>query len=248
MRLLRRVLLVLLIALLLTFIAFIVWANTPPAPMQAALDALVSDASVTVATTPWITFTPTEITPTTGFIFYPGGRVDVRSYAPPLRQIAESGVLVVAVPMPLNLAVFGQNNADAVIQAYAGQIDRWVIGGHSLGGAMAGRYAYEHSDTIAGLVLWASFVEESYSLAGRDIAVASISGTLDGLATQGETAQNQAALPEQTIFVAIEGGNHAQFGDYGEQPGDNPAAITREEQQAQAVAATLALIERVNVP
>ena len=35
--------------------------------------------------------------------------------------------------------------------------------------------------------------------------------------------------------VEIEGGNHAQFGNYGPQKGDLPATISAEEQQAQAV-------------
>ena len=37
--------------------------------------------------------------------------------------------------------------------------------------------------------------------------------------------------------VEIEGGNHAQFGNYGPQKGDLPAAISAAEQQAQAVEA-----------
>ena len=38
-------------------------------------------------------------------------------------------------------------------------------------------------------------------------------------------------------IVEIEGGNHAQFGNYGPQKGDLPAAISAEEQQEQTVAA-----------
>jgi len=41
-----------------------------------------------------------------GFIMYPGGRVDARSYAPAAHSIAAHGFLVVIVPMPLNLAIF----------------------------------------------------------------------------------------------------------------------------------------------
>ena len=48
--------------------------------------------------------------------------------------------------------------------------------------------------------------------------------------------------PETTAWVAIEGGNHAQFGWYGPQRGDNPASISREAQQEQIVRATLALL------
>ena len=37
--------------------------------------------------------------------------------------------------------------------------------------------------------------------------------------------------------VEIEGGNHAQFGNYGPQKGDLPATISAEEQQTQTVEA-----------
>ncbi|MDX2140190.1 MAG: alpha/beta hydrolase [Chloroflexota bacterium] len=242
MRKLRLALLIVVVILVLLIGGFVVWASTPPAPMPAAIAALESNERVTVQSGDWITFVPAQTTPTTGFIFYPGGRVDARSYAPPLRAIAEAGYLVVLVPVPLNLAFFGIENANAVIAAYP-EIERWVIGGHSLGGAMAGRYTHDHPDTIDGLVLWASFVEESFTLSARDLPVASIYGTLDGLASVESVEASRAALPADAQLVAIEGGNHAQFGDYGDQAGDRPATISREVQQAQAVAATVALLQ-----
>ena len=45
-------------------------------------------------------------------------------------------------------------------------------------------------------------------------------------------------------MVEIQGGNHAQFGNYGPQKGDLPAEITAEEQQAQTVAAITDFIAR----
>jgi hypothetical protein len=44
-------------------------------------------------------------------------------------------------------------------------------------------------------------------------------------------------------YVIIEGGNHAQFGDYGPQPGDNQATISRADQQAQTVEAVVKFLE-----
>ena len=44
--------------------------------------------------------------------------------------------------------------------------------------------------------------------------------------------------------VEIQGGNHAQFGNYGPQKGDAPAAISAEEQQAQTVEAISDFIAR----
>jgi pimeloyl-ACP methyl ester carboxylesterase len=237
-----RVILIIVVILLVLLSIFVIWANTPPSPMPLALEAINDDNdSISVDDTRWLVFTPENITPTTGFIFYPGGRVSVESYAPLLRDIAREGYLVVGVPMLLNLAFFSPERADEVIAAYP-DIERWVIGGHSLGGAMAARYAYAHPDTMDGVVLWASFVEDAFSLADRNIGAASIYGTLDGLASVESVEANRAALPPDALFVAIEGGNHAQFGDYGDQAGDKPATITRAEQQAQTLEATLSIL------
>ena len=43
--------------------------------------------------------------------------------------------------------------------------------------------------------------------------------------------------------VIIDGGNHAQFGNYGEQKGDPPATISREDQQNIAVKEILDFIQ-----
>ncbi len=50
---------------------------------------------------------------------------------------------------------------------------------------------------------------------------------------------SRTLLPADTTWVVIEGGNHAQFGDYGIQPGDNVATISAAEQQTQIVDATV---------
>ena len=225
------------LALLLVVAGFVVWATAIPAPMPEAVAALQPGDQVQVEAKPWLVFRPTGKDPTTGLIVYPGGRVDPRAYAPAARALAEAGYLVVVVPMPLTLAVFGAGRATEVMAAFP-KVRHWAIGGHSLGGAMAARYAYQHPDTIQGLVLWASYPASSDDLSGRNLAVVSISGTRDGLSTPDKIAASRPLLPQDTRWVAIEGGNHAQFGWYGPQSGDNEAAISREEQQQQIVAAT----------
>jgi len=44
-------------------------------------------------------------------------------------------------------------------------------------------------------------------------------------------------------WFVIVGGNHAQFGWYGPQPGDNPAEISREAQQQQVVESTIEMLK-----
>ncbi len=226
-------------------LGFIAWAMIIAPPMPQAIAALQSDNQVQVTTEPWLAFQPTQQTPTTGLIIYPGGRVDPRAYAPQAHDIAGHGYLVVIVPMPLNLAVFGSGKASSVIEAYPG-IENWVIGGHSLGGSMAALYAYQHTDQIDGLVLWASYPANSNDLANSNIKVVSISGSLDGLATPAKIDASRSLLPAGTTWVQISGGNHAQFGWYGDQPGDNPATISREDQQAQVIQATINLLNELS--
>ena len=233
-----RILLGFLGFLVLFILGFVVWGSTPAKPMPEALTSLQSDSTVTVETGKWLVFTPLESQPATGFIIYPGGRVDYRAYAPAASKIAAQGYLVVIVPMPLNLAVFDPSAAAEVIAAFP-QIQNWVVGGHSLGGSMAANFVHSHPGTIKGLVLWASYPSVSDNLSSSGIKALSVSGTLDGLSTPAKIDASRALLPAGTTFILIQGGDHAQFGWYGPQTGDNPAAISREVQQSQIVQATL---------
>ena len=217
---------------------FVIWAVTPLGPMPEALAALESDEQVQVEQGKWYIFRPVNQTPETGIIIYPGGRVDPRSYAPTAHDLAKEGYLTVIVPMPLNLAVFNPDAAREVIAAYP-EITTWAVGGHSLGGAMAASFTRKNPGLLDGLFLWAAYPADSDDLSGQEIKVVSIYGTLDGLMTSGEVEASRALLPADTSWAPIEGGNHAQFGWYGDQPGDNPATINREAQQAQTIDAML---------
>ncbi len=240
--------LVIVLLLAVGALGFVIWANNAAQPMPEALAALQSDAAVTVSQADWIEFTPTQAaagSPATGFIFYPGGRVDPRAYAPAARALAEAGYFVAITPMPLYLAIISPERAAEVIAAHP-EIERWVIGGHSLGGTTAAIFANRQPEAVDGVVFWAAYPPDSDSLAGRDdLAITSIYGTLDGLATPAKIAATTPLLPPDAQMVAIEGGNHAQFGWYGDQAGDNPATISREEQQRQVVDATLAALAEV---
>lgn len=79
----------------------------------------------------------------------------------------------------------------------------------------------------------------------RTIGVTSIYATEGGPTTLDEIEASIAQQPPDTSFVEIVGGNHAGFGWFGVQEGDGEATITREEQQAQLLDATLALLEAV---
>lgn len=187
-----------------------------------------------------IALLPDEGGPDTGFIFYPGGKVDERAYAPALLAIARRGYAVFLVQMPFHLAVFRGDAAAAVIARHP-QISHWAVGGHSLGGVMAADWAAKNTDKVQGLVLWASYPTADMTQSG--LKALTLLGTLDGVISQGKWSQAKALLPKGYQYVAIGGGNHAGFGDYGPQSGDGVAAIPAQEQQQSAVDATSALLE-----
>ncbi len=230
--------------ILVAIVGFVVWAETPLGPMPEVNQALKSDATVDVSTGRWLVFTPHGTKATTGFIIYPGGRVNYKSYAPAAHVIAARGYLAIIVPMPLNLAVLGSNRANDVIKAYP-DIEAWAIGGHSLGGTMAAQFAHSNLNTIKGLVLWAAYPTSGNDFSTMNTEAVTIHGTNDGLVSTAEIDDSLKLLPRETIRVEIQGGNHSQFGWYGDQPGDHKATISREAQQEQIVSSTSQLLEKI---
>jgi hypothetical protein len=225
-------------------VGFVVWAETPLGPMTEAFEALNSDLEVKVTTDRWLVFEPANSSKNVGFIVYPGGRVDHRSYAPLAHKIAAQGFLTIIAPMPLNLAVFGVNTASDIINSYP-QITSWAIGGHSLGGTMAAQFASENPSKIASLILWAAYPASGNNMSKYSLLVTIIYGSNDGLVSISQIQDSLKLLPPTTIQVEITGGNHAQFGWYGDQPGDNNAEISRERQQSKILNATLQSLLRL---
>ncbi len=165
----------------------------------------------------------------TGLIFYPGGKVEETAYLPLLERIREGGVTVVLVKMPFRLAVFDINAADKVYDAIPA-VSRWYIGGHSLGGAMASSYAAGNEDRLSGLILLGA-----YPVNDSTISTLCIYGSED-------VKLDLSKLQNVTNVLRIDGGNHAQFGNYGIQEGDGIASISREAQQEQAASAMLSFL------
>ena len=172
-------------------------------------------------------------------IFYPGAKVEYTAYLPLLSDLAEQGIDCFLIKMPCNLAFFGQNKAEKIMDSY--EYDHWYLSGHSLGGAMAASYASGHLESLNGLVLLAAYPTKS--LKSDSFSVLSLYGSEDGVLNMEKVEEGKAYMPVDYAEVCIEGGNHAQFGNYGEQKGDHAADISREEQQAQTVEAILKMME-----
>lgn len=230
------------VGLLLGAATVVAWGLTPLGPDDEALAALLSDGNVTVRDDgSVIVFVPAPTDPVTGFILYPGGHVDHRSYAPVAREIARQGYLVAVVAMPLSLAVLGVDRADDVIAAHP-SVRTWAIGGHSLGGSMAASYARTRPGQVHGLALWAAYPAPGDDLSTSGLEGLSTYGSNDGVLDLERFNGSVPLLPNGTVVEVIEGGNHAQFGTYGPQPGDGIAGISADVQQARAANLTVALL------
>ncbi len=221
--------------------------------MPEALDALDSTDEVTVSSqckeldcliemienNESFDFTPQGQEIKAGFIFYPG-KVDQRAYSPSAVEMAKQGIFVSQVPMDCFLALNGLTRADDV-RAANPQITKWFVGGHSLGGTAAVQYALTDSGkSIDGVIIWDSVTDGTADMSGRDIPVLSIYTTENATNTPEDVQEYAKYLPEDTLYIQIDGGDHAQFAYYYDDV--NPATISREDQQNQVITATLDFI------
>jgi len=222
---------------------------TPPTypPNLGAQQALQTGNGITVRRVivpSWLTgyyaFMPEDAGAKKGFILYPGGFVDPRSYAPVARAVAEQGFLTVIVGMPFDLASFGYARALKIIDRYP-DVKKWVIAGHSLGAWMACRFARTYRHRVSGVVLWGSCPSQKYRLDDTGLNVLYIHGTNDGIVPPEKAQRLRPNLPSDTTWITVDGGNHTQFGCYGDgmQRFDKKADLTVHEQQKIIVDATV---------
>lgn len=165
----------------------------------------------------------------TAIIFYPGAKVEAEAYLPLLDQIRQTGVTCMLVHMPFRMAIFDADAAEEVIARFP-EIQHWYIAGHSMGGAMASKFASDHPDLVDGLILMGAYIYGDYP----EENTLTIYGSLN------QSVEDHIDYTEN--IVEIQGGNHAQFGNYGPQKGDPPATISAEEQQRQTVEAIAAFL------
>jgi hypothetical protein len=213
------------IALLIPVIAagaFLWYASDYYPAQEAALEVMAQDRGIAVRDN--LTILSPAYPTDTAIIFYPGAKVEAEAYLPLLDQIRDSGVTCILVHMPFRMAIFDANAAQEIMPQFP-QISHWYLAGHSMGGAMASRFAAQHAQQIDGLILLGAYIYGDYP----DARTLTVYGSLN------QSVEDHIDYTQN--IVEIQGGNHAQFGNYGPQKGDLPATISAAEQQAQTAEA-----------
>ncbi|MDO4502618.1 MAG: alpha/beta fold hydrolase [Coriobacteriia bacterium] len=235
-KIIKRVALALLALVLLMALGCVAFLSIGAmGPQEKARAALQSTATVEVTHPDSRTTLYTNVTDARngyGLVFYQGAKVEADAYAPLLHQLADQGWTCVTADAPLNFSATDANAAGRLIPQVGG-VDHWYVGGHSFGGFISAQYAAGHTDQVEGLVLLGSFALTDISASGLDVVT--IHGTNDLVCSQEKFDNDRPNLPASARALNLQGGNHAQFGDYGPQDGDGTATITPEEQVTQTV-------------
>lgn len=219
----KKKLLILLISIAAILTACTLYLNDYYHTDEQAVLEFSSDITATEIAKNTLAFVPENAK--TGLVFYPGGKVEYTAYEPLMKACADRGILCVLVKMPFNLAVLDVNAADGIAEKYP-EIESWYVGGHSLGGSMAATYASKNTDSIDGVVLLGAYSTSDL----KDIKVLSIYGSEDGVMNRDKYQKYLDNLPNDFTEYVIGGGNHANFGMYGEQKGDGTSSLTPTEQ------------------
>ncbi len=163
-------------------------------------------------------------------VFYPGGLVNNKAYVPFMKKFAEAGFDVVLLRAPSDLIIYKTKAAKPVLKKYAGKYDKVFLGGHSLGGAAASMYAPEaikNFPNVKGLLLCGSYSMNQFD---SDFSIVSVKGEGDGVLRMNKYLEYMGKLSDFSELT-IPGGNHANFGHYGFQKGDNASSISADQQQ-----------------
>lgn len=172
----------------------------------------------------------------TALIFYPGAKVEYTSYIPMLAELSKDGVDCYLVEMPFNIAFLGQNSADEIINCE--NYSHYFLAGHSLGGVVASSYV-NSTNKSDGLILFAA-----YPTSEIQKPVLSIYGSNDKVLSMDKYDESKSLMGNLTEDV-IDGGNHAQVGNYGRQAGDGESSITSQDQQSQSVNSIVEFIDQI---
>lgn len=160
--------------------------------------------------------------PSKHILIIPGGKVEPESYEYLATLLAINGYDVTIAKPLFNLAILTPNYFHRFLSE---TLDNVVIG-HSLGGTV-GSMISSSNDLVSHVVFLASYPIQDVS--NKQVLV--ITAENDLVLDASKIDENSEYLPENYRNTVIAGGNHAQFGWYGDQKGDGQATIDTITQQ-----------------
>ncbi len=147
----------------------------------------------------------------TGFIFYPGAKVEPAAYS----YLADVNANVYIAEFPFDFAILNTDVAQDIIDDNS-QVETWYIGGHSLGGVAASMYLEENPSTFKGIVYLASYPASMLEASVKQLA---IFGAEDEVV--GDYHEKLELFDDSAQIEILENANHSGFGTYGQQKGDS---------------------------
>ncbi len=137
--------------------------------------------------------------------------------------------------MPLKTAFLGVERANDAMSAFPA-VRYWYLAVHSLGGVAASLYMQQFAGRLDGLLFWASYPVTDLSHLTLDVL--SIYATGDRQTTLEDIEQSRGLMPADAQLIEIEG-DHWQFGHFSSELQEEAPTVSREQQQAAIVAATV---------
>ena len=232
-KIIRRIIIIVIAAVILlsaVIVGMCLFNERPAVQAASVYRNAYSDTAIKIADDGGVEIIPQNNKDDIGIIFYVGAQIKPDAYIPFLARLAGQGYACFIPNLSFNMAALEPAAADDIISSHP-EIKSWILAGHSMGGLTASGYADDHRDTVDGLILVAAYSNRDISDA--ELPVLAVFGDTDGVMNKELYNKRLEWNPEDFEEHIIPGANHAQYGDYGEQPRDNEAAITAEEQQKQ---------------
>ena len=224
------------ILIIFSVVGVLIWTSNTYKPSEEVF--ILVDNSEYQKEDDFYVFKPKNESNGKGVVIYPGALVEPLSYSYIANELSKEGYLVAIPDVKLNLSITENNKADEFISKNK-EIKEWYVAGHSMGGVSAAFYAEENQNIVDGIIFLGSYPAKSTDLSDNKQKVLSIYAENDGLTSIDDIEESKKNLPEDSVFIEIPGGNHANFGIYGDQKGDNKAEITTKDQQDKIIKAII---------
>ena len=159
-------------------------------------------------------------------IYYSGGLVQSEGYLYRLGNLAiRLQTRIFLIRPPLNLAILNIDQAQLIVNQYG--LKNFWVGGHSLGGVVACRYAKEHQELVYGMFLFGAYCDQDIKdFKGR---VEVLYGEEDKVLNVDSLNKANSNLPVNAITKSVPGLNHSNFGNYGSQKSDGNSELNSDQ-------------------